>query len=75
MTRFLYTLEIPRECVDEVRIVREFPDVFQEIESLHPRRVGPKLHDASRRQTLYLLEHVWKLTNDPHLIHTLSRNL
>ena len=39
VTSFLYTLEIPRECVEEVRIVREFPNVFQEIEGLPPRRI------------------------------------
>ena len=39
MTSFLYTLEIPQSDVSEVRIVREFPDVFQEIEGLPPRCV------------------------------------
>ena len=39
MTSFLYTLEIPKKCVSEVRIVSEFEDVFQEREGLPPRRV------------------------------------
>ena len=39
MTSFLYTLEIPKKCLEEVRIVREFEDVFQEREGLPPRRV------------------------------------
>ena len=39
MTSFLYTLEIPQTDVAEVRIVQEFPDVFQEIEGLPPRCV------------------------------------
>ena len=39
MTSFLYTLEIPQTDVAEVRIVQEFPDVFQEIDGLPPRRV------------------------------------
>ena len=34
----LYTLEIPQSDVAEVRIVQEFPDVFQETEGLPPRR-------------------------------------
>ena len=39
MTSFLYTLEIPQSDVSEVRIVREFPDVFYETEGFLPRRV------------------------------------
>ena len=34
MTSFLYTLEIPQADVAEVRIIQEFPDMFQETEGL-----------------------------------------
>ena len=39
MTSFLYTLEIPAKAFEDVEIVREFPDVFKEVQGLPPRRV------------------------------------
>ena len=39
LTSFLYTLEIPRKPLEEVAIVREYPDVFAEAKGLPPRRV------------------------------------
>ena len=39
MTSFLYTLEIPEKVMEEVEVVRDFPDVFKEVQGLPPRRV------------------------------------
>ena len=38
-TSFLYTLEIPSKPVEEVEVVRDFPDVFAEVTGLPPRRI------------------------------------
>jgi Retroviral aspartyl protease len=39
LTSFLYTLEIPKLPLEEVPVVRDFADVFEEIKGLPPRRV------------------------------------
>ena len=39
LTSFLYTLEIPSRPVGEVEVVRDFPDVFEEVKGLPPRRI------------------------------------
>ena len=39
LTSFLYTLEISGKPVEEVEVVRDFPDVFAEVTGLPPRRI------------------------------------
>ena len=39
ITSFLSTLEIPKLVLEEVPVVQDFPDVFEEVEGLPPRRV------------------------------------
>ena len=39
MTSFLYTLEIPEKVLEDVVVVKDFPDVFKEVQGLPPRRV------------------------------------
>ena len=39
MTSFLYSLEIPQRRLEDVEIVCEYLDVFEEAEGLLPRRV------------------------------------
>ena len=39
LTSLLYTLEIPGLPLEEVEVVRDFPDVFAEIKGLPPQRV------------------------------------
>ena len=39
LTSLLYTLEILEVPLEEVSVVKEFPDVFAEIKGLPPRRV------------------------------------
>jgi len=39
LTSFLYTLEVPGKVLEDVAVVRDFPDVFKEVQGLPPRRV------------------------------------
>ena len=39
LTSFLYSLEILSKPVEEVEVVRDFPDVFAEVTGLPPRRI------------------------------------
>ena len=39
MTSFLYSIEIPERKLEDVEVVRDFPDVFEEVQGLPPRRV------------------------------------
>ena len=39
MTSFLYSLELPDRKLEDVPVVKEFVDVFEEVKGLPPRRV------------------------------------